>query len=281
MRWMFIAVALVAVMVTAAVAQSRGGSAADPISAGDHCGAVVGSDPQLEPLRNLCRFAISYRQSLPNFVCRQRTLRKSDDAKHTDVVGATVTYENGRATYSDVDFNGKPATHSLRAMDGLTSWGEFGSILVMLFEPGSGAEFEFLRSDVLRGVPVDVFRFHVAQGRNSSWSVRDGHDERLPEYRGELSLSRATGRLMQEDIDALGLDAGFKLQHLHTSTEFEQVPVTGAGSSLLPMRSSTTACLRPSKPKGAMTCMQNRLQLSGCRRFGSESRVLSFAPADQ
>ena len=243
------------------------------------CKVFDSAQPEMRQLAGLCRFAASYRQSLPNFVCSQQTVRKSGDTKHDDVISAIVTYDHGLERYSEIRINGEPTSHTMSRIQGLTSWGEFGNLLVMLFDQPTAAEFAFARHDIVRGVSVNVFSFHVPRERNAIWTLRDGHRELLPEYRGELVLSRDTDRLMQIDIEALGLDGSFLFESFRSSTEFDVVPITGAGEHLLPMRSRSEACLRAKSGK-AQACKTNLLELSACHKFGSESKVVNVTPLE-
>ena len=279
----FLMVAVLAGLLATSVSHSEplyaaGDGAPDPSSSS--CKVFDGAQAEMEQLAGLCRFAASYRQSLPNFVCSQQTVRKSGNTKRDDVISATVTYDHGLERYSEIRINGEPTSHGMSQLQGMTSWGEFGNLLVMLFDQPTAAEFRFVRQDVVRGVPVNVFRFHVPRERNAIWMLRDGHRELLPEYRGELTLSRVTSRLMRIDIEALGIDDDFGLGSFHSSTEFDVVPIAGAGEFLLPARSSSEGCLRPSKSRKTSLCMSNRLELSGCHKFGSETKVVSVAPVE-
>ena len=68
-----------------------------------------------------------------------------------DLVTADVVYEGGKEDYRNITIGGKPFKKSMEETGGAWSTGEFGTILINLFNPGTAAQFHF-RQDSLPGM---------------------------------------------------------------------------------------------------------------------------------
>lgn len=139
-------------------------------------------------------YSESYTASLPNFICSQFTQREVvqvpseglssvrqsaagrgntshlglTDRKSTDTFEEQLNYFDHRENYQLLKVNGKKQKPGQPRPAGMTSEGEFATTLEVLFDPESKAEFEWKKSDTLRGQPVEVFSFRVDQSNSYS-----------------------------------------------------------------------------------------------------------------
>lgn len=77
-----------------------GQSTTSPTMDTSRCQAIAAGDAQERPLSKVCEFALTYRRSLPDFVCGQTTTLTGPHS--IAVVEAEVTFENGQERYSKV-----------------------------------------------------------------------------------------------------------------------------------------------------------------------------------
>jgi len=101
------------------------------------CLAIPGGEAQLHPLSKVCEFALTYRRSLPDFVCKQTTTNTGPHS--TTVLEAEVTFEKGQEHYSKV-FTSSKGPKENSSIEFISA-GELGSDLVNLFETPTAATF--------------------------------------------------------------------------------------------------------------------------------------------
>jgi hypothetical protein len=71
------------------------------------------------------------------------------------------------------------------------STGEFGTILVNLFKPGTAAQFHYLQDSRTGGVTAKKYGFEVTH-KNSHWEVKFGSQRYAPGYTGNVWNWRPT-----------------------------------------------------------------------------------------
>ncbi len=224
-----------------------------------------------------CRFALTFRRQLPDFMCEQTTKGTGGDSG-TTVMNARVTFEKGHEHYSNVTLNGEPLTaEAARTME-LFSTGELGSDLVDLFQAPMDAEFSLPKEETFHKIAARVYEFHIAADKNRYWALRDSRGVTLhPELQGELRLEVATGRLLRLKLRAVHLPRKFELISANVTTDYTEVSIADAGTFLLPSKSVTTACFDAALA-GGWLCRKNVLVFHDCRKFGSDSRIITDQP---
>jgi hypothetical protein len=237
------------------------------------CGTFAAGDSTLDLVSKLCVFALTYRSKLPDFIAQQTT---TSNRSGNTVVTAQVTYHKGLEHYSHVAVNGKPVTPKSTTtvnLDLFTS-GEFGPLLINLFEVPGAIEFTFKGTDTLQGVPVAMFDFHLPRDRNTFWAVRDSKGvSRKPEFRGHLWIERQTGHLMREEVSPV-LDAWQTgIMSLKTSVDYSMTKVRDLGTFLLPVKSESTVCLMGSLGAN-LGCSTNVTGFRDYQKFVATSRIL-------
>jgi hypothetical protein len=136
------------------------------------CGAFAAMDSKLDSVSKLCEFALTYRSKLPDFIAQQTTTSKGPVS--TVVLTAQVTYHKGLEQHSQLAINGKPLNpkNPVKVDLRLFTNGEFGPLLINLFEVPNTVAFTFQKTDMLLGVPVVVFDFHLPKDKNTFWAIR-------------------------------------------------------------------------------------------------------------
>jgi hypothetical protein len=250
-------------------APAQGATAANVVN----CGRFAASDSQLDLISKLCVFALTYRQKLPDFIAQQTTTSKGP--RSTVVITAQVTYRQGLEQHSQVTINGKPIPQRGRINVNLHLFtnGEFGPLLINLFEVPGAIEFAFLKTSTLQGVPVAVFDFHLPKDKNTFWAIRDPKGETLmPEFRGHLWLEAQTGQIVREEVEPLVDAWQTGINSMQLSADYSMIKVSDLGTYLLPVKSESTMCMGH---LGAnLGCTTNVAIFHDYQKFVATSRVV-------
>lgn len=267
---------LLAVLTSAgAVAQTAG---ANPATSANvvNCGEFTARDANLDLISKLCQFALTYRDKLPDFIVQQTTT--SHGPQSTVVMTAQVTYHKGIEQQSQRMVNGKPMPTKGRGNVDLrlTTNGEFGPLLINLFEIPDMVAFKFRKADTLLGMPVAVFDFELPKKKNKLWSVRDPKGETLnPEFHGHLWLETQSGRIVREEVEPVVDGRSTWIDSMKLSTDYAMTEVPGLGSFLLPVKSESKVC--NGGPLYDQGCTTNTTVFHDYQKFTATSRIL---PAD-
>lgn len=131
------------------------------------CGqAAPSTDEQAKALAGIKEYALNYARGLPDYTCIRVTQQKGSDAITTR---EELTVAGNRETYKILKkMNNSPLNVEVVDEDfGTISVGEFSAVLGRIFAPDTAASFRWVRSSKLRGRPVLVFSFEVAQAHGA------------------------------------------------------------------------------------------------------------------
>lgn len=231
---------------------------------------------------------LSYVQNLPDFICT-RTIRRYDDTfrapslhinQHfgvVDVTSSELTYRHGRES-DQPQIVDRPT--SGRIPVGLTSYGEFGSILAALFADQTGARMLWSHWEMLNGRRAAVFSYLVEKARSHYTVVwccwRQGRTY-VPRqvkagYRGEIFVDSATGETLRVTRKAL-VPLLFPTYRADTMVEYQPVEI-GGKSYLCPARSVTISA--SSFFEGGWTTVRhylNEMLFTDYRKFVTSSTL--------
>jgi len=214
--------------------------------------------------------AAQYTSDLPNFVCRQETLRERDPSgtrmqwKVVDTVDEQLTFFDHKEKYEVISVNGKPAAGKTHDKLGhLKSSGEFGSALNAIFKPKSRAEFNWVRQDAIGARPVQVIEFRVAQPF-SDVRITWGKQKVTPGYHGWLYVDGETGAVLRL-VSISEIPAGFPMQSATHELDYSSVEIAGQ-TYLLPAKSLIEIQL-----KGEF--QRNVITFTGYRKFDAATNI--------
>jgi len=265
---------IAAVGQTAPAQPDPGSSKQTPANVID-CGTFAASDARLDLVSKLCEFVLTYRDKLPDFIAQQTTT--SYGSGSVDVITAQVTFRKGQEEYSNVRINGKPveAKGWIPAHIGFTTSGEFGSLLVNLFQVPGAAEFRFQKTATLGGADVAIYEFRLPKKKNTFWGIGYVRGNTLfPEFHGRVWLERQTGRPLREELSPTNLEPSGGIASAKLVTEYAITTIGNAGKFLLPVRSESTACSGGLELNNSR-CATNVLVFHDYRKFAATSRILS------
>jgi len=250
--------------------------------------------------------ALAYTSKLPDFICNQITHREfqresgagaaassirtssrgggppsglvnDHDWKPIDTIEQQLSYFSHQETYKLVSTDGRRAGAGEAAPSGMASTGEFGSTLAGIFDPPSHAEFKWKKWDKLRGRPVYVFSFAVAQ-ENSTAQIEAGSRRIVAGYHGLLFVERDTNTFLRVTTEA-EIPPDFPLQHVTHLLDYGPVVIAGE-HYVLPIHSEMES--RASQDfvdsgriggTSPMVNFRNKIDFKGYRKYGVEATL--------
>src|SRR5579863_2906089 len=122
-------------------------------------------------LARVRREALRYQRELPDFICLQVTTRSVDETgtgqhwRKLDRFEVEDSYVGRFVNHKLIMLNGKPPRKNYRQLNGFLSESVLHSVGFLpswLFSAQAKTEFQWVRSDVVNGRPVQVFKVHLA-----------------------------------------------------------------------------------------------------------------------
>ncbi len=240
---------------------------------------VVGPPPpdsieQKKILAEITESALNYTKSLPNFICMQVTRRYADASgmenyRLMDTIAEKLSYFEQKEDYKLVSRNNIPVTTNLKhdQLDGATSSGEFGSMLLDIFSPESETQFDWERWATLRGRRMYVFSFRVEQSR-SKYSIRYGRgaDERtiVAGYHGLIYADRDTHMVMRIKMEC-DMPVTFPIQSVDLDLNYDFSNISGQ-PFLLPLKSELHS-------REGKLLVKNETEFRLYNKFGAEATI--------
>jgi hypothetical protein len=199
-------------------------------------------DEQHKALDTARELASHFSSKLPDFICNEEVERsqKTGNNVNVDHLVIQLSYADQKEKYKLVSLNSRPATQAMESLDGLITGGEFGSLLLGVFDPSSSANFQWKESTTIRKHPVTVYTYKIARA-NSHYIIGrrtgDGSMVSAPAgYRGEVSLDSKTSHVLRLTASADDIPKDSGILSSSVQVDYDYVDVVGH-SYLLPSRS--------------------------------------------
>jgi hypothetical protein len=229
--------------------------------------------PKDEPLiRRAADTALEFTETLPSYVCTEMIARYQSETKPAnfmpiDVVSTEVVYENGREDYRNIQINGKPTKKKLEETGGAWSTGEFGTVLINLFNPATAAQFHFRRDSRAGGVMAKMYDFEVDRD-HSHWEIHAGSQTYVPAYSGTIWIDPESARVLRLEMQGKDLPAEFPLDHVESANDYANVRLGDLKQYLLPTHAEILSCVR-----GTNTCSRNVIDFRNYHKYTGESSI--------
>ena len=222
-------------------------------------------------------YAMTYTQSLPNFLCVEVMRRYVDPnaGDHYRSLGnvlAQVSYNEGQEKYKVYSINGHYEDTTLdkaAATGGAISSGEFGSLMREIFEPRSQAEFGWDHWATLRGRRMAVFNYLIDSG-HSQWSITyssgPGDEQRIiTAYKGLVYADPNTGQITRIKFIAVDIPRTFPVSQATEILDYDQVQISGQ-PFICPLMATLNMTSGREKTK-------NEIEFRDYRKFGIDSGI--------
>jgi hypothetical protein len=222
-------------------------------------------------LAALKEYALSYTKNLPNYVCVQTTRRRIEPTQRGyvpqgDEVQELLSFVDGKETYKVEMVNGKSQPNlKHEQLGGVVTSGEFGRLLFSIFDPDSGAEFEWDHWATLRGKLMYVFGYSVP--KSSGYSMYHGESKReyTSAYEGLIYADVQTKTVMRIKMQTTGIPADFPIHEVNITLDYAPTKISGQ-EYVLPYHFELT-----SKEVRAETT--NRADYRLYQKFGAEASI--------
>ncbi len=228
-------------------------------------------------LAEVTETALSYVQSLPNFICVQVTRRHIDPTgtetwRSDGVIQEQLSYVDHHEDYKVVMVNNQLVTGMTHdKVGGNRSSGEFGSMLEDVFDSSSNAKFEWQRWATLRGRRMHVFSFTILKPY-SKYSIRDDASGRtvVPGYHGLVYADRDSLKVMRITMECDDLPAGFPVQEATEVMDYDFVNISGQ-KFVLPLKADL-------RFRGGSALVWNEIEFHLYKKFTSDATITFEAP---
>ena len=210
------------------------------------------SEEQAAILSDVREYALNYSKNLPDFICTQVTRRYAAPMPGTkwggsalsepswqaqDVLQIRLSYFEQKEKYLVVLENNNIISKDYEQMGGSKSFGEFGSMLREIFEPGTEARFEWDHWGTLRGKLVMAFAYHVSKSRSQyRLVVEDAKLSMITAYRGLVEVDPDTHAVMRVSTIAENIPPDFPIRKAEDVLDYDYQELSGH-TFLLPMKS--------------------------------------------
>lgn len=235
--------------------------------------------------------SLRYTQNLPNFICTQITHREvisqsnfgsSGVAESGDGLGGAMTRSSAQSGTIDVineqltffaqTEHYKVVTVNWKKVSGLDhmqfagaiSAGEFGSRLHDLFDPRSGAVFNWDKMAKFSGRPVSVFQFRVPAQNGIVVNDRDTGQKVAAAYSGTLYADSESSQVLRMTMQ-LDLPVDFPIKMVTIEVDYKPVSIEGK-SYTLPSRSQVRLMARS-------RLYVNQIEFKDYHKFTVESTI--------
>jgi len=234
------------------------------------------TEQEQERILNAVRtYAADYTKRLPDFICTQVTRRYTGDARRgtgdrPDVITIRLSFFGQQEDYKVISVNGQPSALPMDQLGGVTSRGEFGTQLKMLFKPESRASFAWKRWAILRNHRMHVYSYRILRA-NSQWHVKyENRNSAAIGYRGLIYVDSDTEMVAKITGEAEDIPATVPILQAWTELDYDFVTIN-ANEYLLPLRSAT---------RMGTARFQSRIEVEfrEYRKFGSESKISFDTP---
>jgi hypothetical protein len=222
-------------------------------------------------------YALNYGRNLPDFLCNESVRRMEDfsgprglapEWRAKDLLLIKLSYAGHTEEYKPVSINGRPTNRSMEGLGGAISEGEFGSMLVLIFDKGASAAFSFDHWTHLRKRALQVYSYDI-DARHSKYRIRYGangvNSAADVGAHGWIYIDPGTHEIMRLTRDATEIPDGFPVNQAKTIIDYDFADI-GGRQYLLPMRAVVWLGTE-------WIHTRNEVEFSGYRKFTGESTI--------
>jgi VWFA-related protein len=233
------------------------------------CGWLPDNIAHADALRGVCKYAITLPREMPNFICQQETSRyESHDRVPIDLITATIRYEDGNESYSDVKVNGQASPGAVGKAAGLWSSGQFEANLLAIFHTSNHPVFQFSGERRVGDHPAWVFTYQIARQNEPLWELQGEDQVAAPPYDGEVWVDQKTGAVLRFRSTAKNLPQSFPMQGAEIVTDYDNVAFGDGTAFVLPADSTISTRNQGMEPT------RNLVQFRGCHKFRARARIV-------
>jgi hypothetical protein len=241
------------------------------------------SEEQAAIISEVRDYALNYSKSLPDFICTQVTKRfaayrpgtkyggRADEEPRwqaQDELTYRLSFFNQKEDYKLILHNSTPTVQDSASVGGTSSYGDFGTMLLKIFEPNTETRFEWDHWGTLRGKRVMAFHYRVSKERSSYHIiVPDAKLDIITAYNGLVEVDKDNHLVMRVTLEAENLPADFPIKSAKTILDYDYVEISGQ-TFLLPLKGQVFG-------SDSSIVTRNDTTYHNYRKYSAES-VISF-----
>jgi hypothetical protein len=236
---------------------------------------------QAQILDDMREYALNYTNSLPNYMCVQTTHRKIDPTEklhqrgyisNGDVIQELLSFYDHMEKYTVETYNGKSVTNMNHLqLGGVTSSGEFGRMMLNIFDPENGAELAWDSWHTLRGKRMYAFAYHIDKGHGYSMEDLESHRSYTSAYTGLVYWDAQTHAIPKITLDTIEIPADFPIKEVHIKLDYDMIKV-GDQEYMLPYHFQLDS-------SGDKMTSSNEADFRLYRKYGAEATI-TFGDVD-
>jgi hypothetical protein len=236
------------------------------------------SPEQTQIIEKARELALGYTANLPNFICTE-TIRRfqlprgSQTSRLLDTVVVDVAFSDQGERYNLLTINGKATKKRFKEIAGVRSDSEFGSMLQWIFQPESQAEFQWERSEQLRGRPTVVFSYRIAQDHSKfevnsykRYFIVNTPVHMIAAFGGLVYVDRETNRVLKITAEPTGIPADWRITAASEELDYGFAEV-GGQKSFLPLHAQLNVTIQD----GSET--RNEMEFGNYRKFTTAATI--------
>jgi hypothetical protein len=232
---------------------------------------------QAEAMAAMKDYALNYTKNLPNYVCVQTTRRHIQPtvrgyAPYGDVIQEQLTFFDRKETYKVEMINHQSVSNvDHYQLGGAVSSGEFGSMLSHIFDPDTGAEFDWDHWATLRGKRMYVFAFRVPKSAGYSMYHGETKREYISAYKGMIYADRDSKAVMRIKMDCVGIPADYAIKEVGITLDYTPTKIADQ-EFVLPFHFELNST-------DSKAVVKNEADYKLYRKFGAEATI-TFSETD-
>jgi hypothetical protein len=213
--------------------------------------------------------AFHYTQSLPDFECAEVVRRSASAGGPNDTLTIKLSYTQRAEVHKLLLINGRATDQKYESLEGVTSSGEFGGILRVIFDPAMRATFEWKSWKEIRKHRVATYEYAVSAA-NSPYYLRHQGRHAIVGIHGVVEIDAVSGEVLHLTYICYDIPKELGLTSASTTVDYDFADV-GGRNYLLPARSETLM-------RSPGIAQRNRAEFRDYHKFSADS-VVDFGPA--
>ncbi len=223
-------------------------------------------------------YALNYSKQLPNYLCLEVVRRAFDNNtndsagseqwRSDDTVVMRLSYFEQNENYKIVTVNNRSAEDkTVDSIGGVTSTGEFGSMLKEIFAPESEARFEWDHWAKLRGRKMYAFSYDIDQPHSRFSIVWEKTDKIVTAYRGLVYIDVDTNQIMHITHEPYDIPSTFPVRASKEVLDYDFQRI-GDSEFLVPLKVVLTS-------RTTKYLSKNEIEFRLYQKFGTDT-VIKF-----
>ena len=218
-------------------------------------------------------YALNYSKQLPNFICTQVTRRYADPTglefwQRQDVLTAKLSFFENKEDYKIILVNSKPVDFQPEQVGGTISRGEFGTLLLEIFQPDTETRFTWSRWATLRGRRTHVYEYKVVK---PLFSIQYEAESIVAPYSGLVFIDAQDKTISRIRRKADNLPPSFPVQEVFQELDYDQISVGDGHQFVLPLKVTV-------RSRAGKMLSKNEIEFRMYRKFETGSTIKFDTP---